>query len=158
MSDSCDSIHYHLADSSVHGISQARLLEWVAISFSRAYSPSRDRTHVSCIASGLRHWRQSLYPGITREAHTPKRKQQVERGAIGREISIPEHCSLVLVWTEPKRNRPECNIRNLDCKRKLYIMEKYMLDIYPFYHLILKPCKMYIIKLNIRKLRLKELI
>ena len=37
-------------------------------------------------------------------------------------------------------------------------MEKYMLDIYPFYHLILKPCKMYIIKLNIRKLRLKELI
>ena len=36
--------------SSVHGISQARILEWVAISFSRESSWSRDRTHVSCIA------------------------------------------------------------------------------------------------------------
>ena len=34
--------------SSVHGISQARILEWVAISFSREL---RNRTHVSCIAS-----------------------------------------------------------------------------------------------------------
>ena len=96
------------------------------------------------------------HQGSTRVCvYTPKRKQQVERGAIGREVSIPEHCSLVLVRTEPKRNMPECDIRNLDCKRKLYIMEKYMLDIYSFYHLILRPCKTYIIKLNIRKLRLK---
>ena len=36
--------------SSVHGISQARLPEWVAISFSRGPSQSRDRTQVSCIA------------------------------------------------------------------------------------------------------------
>ena len=36
--------------SSVHGISQARVLEWVAISFSRGSSLLRDRTHVSCIA------------------------------------------------------------------------------------------------------------
>ena len=35
--------------SSVHGISQARVLEWVAISFSRGYSPPRGRTCVSCI-------------------------------------------------------------------------------------------------------------
>ena len=33
--------------SSVHGILQARILEWVAISSSRASSQSRDRTHVS---------------------------------------------------------------------------------------------------------------
>ena len=33
-----------------HGILQARILEWVAISFSRGSSQSRDRTHVSCIA------------------------------------------------------------------------------------------------------------
>ena len=41
--------------SSVHGIFQARIVEWVALSFSRRSSPIRDRTCVSCIG------RQSLY-------------------------------------------------------------------------------------------------
>ena len=36
--------------SSVHEIFQARILEWVAISFSRASSQPRDRTQVSCVA------------------------------------------------------------------------------------------------------------
>ena len=36
--------------SPVHGILQARILEWVAILFSRGSSPNRDRTHVSCVA------------------------------------------------------------------------------------------------------------
>ena len=35
---------------SVHGISQARIVEWVAIPFSRGSSPPRDRTQVSCVA------------------------------------------------------------------------------------------------------------
>ena len=48
--------------SSVHRISQARTLEWVAISFSRGSSWPRDRTHVSCIG------RQILYHWATRES------------------------------------------------------------------------------------------
>ena len=36
--------------SSVHVISQARILEWIAISFSRGFSQPRDQTQVSCIA------------------------------------------------------------------------------------------------------------
>ena len=36
--------------SSVHGISQARILEWVAISFSRGSSQSSDHSHNSCLA------------------------------------------------------------------------------------------------------------
>ena len=36
--------------SSVHGVLQARIPEWVAISFSRGSSPPRDQTQVSCIA------------------------------------------------------------------------------------------------------------
>ena len=36
--------------SSVHGILQARILEWVAISFSRESSWPRNQTQVSCIA------------------------------------------------------------------------------------------------------------
>jgi len=38
--------------SSVHGILQARMLEWVAISFARGSQP-RDQTHVSCLAGGF---------------------------------------------------------------------------------------------------------
>ena len=40
-------------DSSVHGILQARILEWVAISFSRGSSQLRDRTQVSRIVGGF---------------------------------------------------------------------------------------------------------
>ena len=36
--------------SSVHGILQARILEWIAIPFCRGSSQPRDRTRVSCIA------------------------------------------------------------------------------------------------------------
>ena len=39
-----------LPGSSVHGILQARILEWVAISFFRGSSKRRDQTHVSCVA------------------------------------------------------------------------------------------------------------
>ena len=36
-----------LTGSSVLGISQVRILEWVAISFSREFSLPRDQTHIS---------------------------------------------------------------------------------------------------------------
>ena len=36
--------------SSVHGVSQARILEWVAISFSRGSSRPRDQTFISCVS------------------------------------------------------------------------------------------------------------
>ena len=42
-----------LPGSSVHGIFQASVLEWAAISFSRGSSQPRDRTQVSCIADTL---------------------------------------------------------------------------------------------------------
>ena len=38
----CDHVDCSLPGSSVHGISQARILEWVAISFSRGSSQPRD--------------------------------------------------------------------------------------------------------------------
>ena len=37
-------------DYTVHGILQARILEWVAFPFSRGSSPPRDQTHVSCVS------------------------------------------------------------------------------------------------------------
>ena len=40
----CDSMDYSPSGSSVHGVLQARVLEWVAIPFSRGSSQPRDRT------------------------------------------------------------------------------------------------------------------
>ena len=50
VSDSCDPMDYSPPGSSVHGISQTRILEWVAISFFRGSSQPRDLTQVSYVA------------------------------------------------------------------------------------------------------------
>ena len=46
----CDPMDGSLPGSAVHGIIQARIREWAAISFSRGSSQPRDQTWVSCIA------------------------------------------------------------------------------------------------------------
>ena len=46
----CDPMDCSLPSSSVHGTFTAKILEWVAISFSRESSLPRDRTHVSSLA------------------------------------------------------------------------------------------------------------
>ena len=43
-------LEYSPPDSSVHGIFQARILEWVATSNSRESSQPRDQTHISCVS------------------------------------------------------------------------------------------------------------
>ena len=64
VAQSCTTL-YNLLDCSppgsyIHGIFQARILEWVAISFSSGSSQSRDWTHISCVswtAGGFfTHW------------------------------------------------------------------------------------------------------
>ena len=45
----CNSVDYSLPGSSIHGILQARILEWVATAFSRGLSRSKDWTRVSSI-------------------------------------------------------------------------------------------------------------
>ena len=49
----CDPMDCGLPGSPVHGIYQARILEWVAFPFSRGSSQSKDQTHISCIAGGF---------------------------------------------------------------------------------------------------------
>ena len=46
----CDHVGCSPPGSSVHGIFQAKSLEWVAISYSTGSSQPRDETSVSCIA------------------------------------------------------------------------------------------------------------
>ena len=62
----CDPRDYSPPGSAVHGISQARLLEWAAISSSRGSSWPRDWTclsYICCIG------RQILYCWVIWEAH-----------------------------------------------------------------------------------------
>ena len=61
----CEPMDYSPPGFSVHGISQARILEQVAISFSRGSSWPRDWTRVSCNAGRF------FYHWATREAPSP---------------------------------------------------------------------------------------
>ena len=46
----CDSMDCSPPGSSVHGIFQARILEWIAISCSTGFSPPRDQTRISRVS------------------------------------------------------------------------------------------------------------
>ena len=59
----CNPMDGSLPGSSAHGILQERILEWVAILFSRGSSQPRDQTWVSCIAGRF------FTTWATREAH-----------------------------------------------------------------------------------------
>ena len=86
-----DSTDYSSPGSSVHGMFQARILEWVSISSSRGSSRPRDRTHISCIG------RWVLYEWATRGALTGicSAKKQNKR---------PQKESLMLNSTSPNQD------------------------------------------------------
>ena len=69
----CDPMDCSPPESSVHGILQARILEWVAISFSRGSSLPRDGTRVSYIAG-------SFFTTEPPEKPHKKIKQKIEMG------------------------------------------------------------------------------
>ena len=60
----CDPTDYSLPGSSLHGILQARILDWGAISFTRGSSWIRDWTSVFCIGRwALYHWATMSHQG-----------------------------------------------------------------------------------------------
>ena len=62
----CDPVDCSPSGSSIHGILQARILEWVAISFSNGSSRPRDQTQVSRIAGRCFNlWATSIIPLIS---------------------------------------------------------------------------------------------
>ena len=64
MSHSCNPIYCSPPGSSAHGISQTRILVWVALAYSRRSSQARVRTHasgISCIGRWiLYHWEEKI--------------------------------------------------------------------------------------------------
>ena len=75
---------YSPPGSSVRGIFQARVLEWVAISFSRGSSQTRDRTQVSCIVGRcFYHLSPQMQIKITmRYSLTPGRMAVIKRQTV----------------------------------------------------------------------------
>ena len=66
----CNPMYWSPPGSSIHGISQARILEWVAISFSRGSSQPRNWTRVSP------HCRQRLYGLSHQGSESPQANNQ----------------------------------------------------------------------------------
>ena len=67
MSDSCDPMDCSPPGLSVHGIFQARILKWVAISFSTGSSGPRNQTGSPALQADslLTELRQKLFPAIS---------------------------------------------------------------------------------------------
>ena len=88
----CDPMDCSLPGFSVHGILQARILEWIAIPFFRGFSWPRNQTQVSCLAGrfftiwatreALKGWEQVLNPVtsilIRRRENTQKQRRPCE--------------------------------------------------------------------------------
>ena len=82
----CDPMDGSLPGISVHGILQARTLEWVTISFSRGSSRPRDQTRVSHIGGrrfnlwATRDWLKLYYDiSFSRGSSWPRDRTQVSR-------------------------------------------------------------------------------
>ena len=80
-------ILYNPMGYAVHGILQARILEWVAIPFSRQSSQLRDQTQVSRIAGGFftswdtreAHWFETLIQLYKLNFHLKKKIKETQR-------------------------------------------------------------------------------
>ena len=87
----CDSLDHSPPGSSVHRISQARILEWVALPFSWTSSRPRDRTCISCV------------PALAGGFFTTEQQGSPEKIPLEKEIAIH---SVFLAWESPWTEEP----------------------------------------------------
>ena len=115
----CNPMDCSLLGSFVHGILQVRVLEWIAISFSRASSWPRDRIRVSCIGRRvLYHWATRKVPLITLSRSHFKGKQQDCSTSINSQTCLELHMyikakapSFDSNWFPPSTNMNHLQIR-----------------------------------------------
>ena len=92
-------------DYIVHGILQARILEWVAFPFSRGSSKPRDQTQVFCITGGFfTSWatRESQYTEyITWSAGMDESQAGIK--IAGRNISNLRYADDIMLITESEK-------------------------------------------------------
>jgi len=110
VTQSCPARDCSSPDSSIHGILQARILEWVAIPFSRRSSWPRDWTWVSCIPGGFfTIWATSWIPVKPKESPDYKilNLKLVCYNWLKRKTKTHGYCSLeksTLSWQHPHHN------------------------------------------------------
>ena len=104
----CDPMGCSPPGSSVHEILQARILEWVAISFSRGSSGPRDRTQVLCMAGRfLTLWAtreaQMMVDKWRRPAASFLEKKAVSLGSSALlSVRCPQLSRCPFLWTFPQ--------------------------------------------------------
>ena len=94
---SCLTLCYPM-DYTVHGILQARILEWVAFPFSRGLSQPRDRTQVSRVAGGFfTSWANKGSPRILEWVAYPfsSRSSALQVDSLPAELSGQPMCFLI---------------------------------------------------------------
>ena len=97
----CSPMDWSLPGSSVHGILQARIMEWGAIPFSRGSFQSRDQTQVSCIAGGF------FTVWGTRETNSRKRSCKTTPAVYQQGRQPVQRSSPAHTWRHPPRGEEE---------------------------------------------------
>ena len=127
-------------DCVVHGILQARILEWVAFPFSRGSSQPRGRTQVSCIAGGF------FTSWATREAQYFFKPLFLVGGGGGRilewaAIPFSRRSSQPRDWTRVSHIVDRCFIvwatREVLCNFSLFLLLLWLSQISSCFHYIL---------------------
>ena len=104
MSNSCDPMDCSPPGSSAHGNLQARILEWVAISFPRGSSRPRNWSWLSCIADRLfTNWamREAQDPG----SRDQKKKKGSSKSHVYQCVCVCVCARLCLIFGDPM----DCN-------------------------------------------------
>ena len=117
----CDPIDCSPPRSSVHGISQAKIPEWVAISYSRGSSPSRDWTSISSTGRWiLYHWDTKEAPSIIARlrsnatTHRNILNQETQRSHINCSMSLRQS----QLWVPLRVPTAICPEGSLEAKRQ----------------------------------------
>ena len=112
VTQACLTLYDHM-DHTVHGILQAKILEWVAVHFFRGFSQPRDQTQVSYIAGGFfTSWatREALKYGSPNQIiHLLILSNQMENFLFSLKIVINERCTvLTRIHQRNKTNGSVC--------------------------------------------------
>ena len=115
----CDPMDCSPPDSSSHGISQARMLECVVISFSRGSSQPRDPTRISCTGrqtlSRQAQKRKIGNSSLTKSTFAPSSLWQVPGP------SLNEWSSSIQVEEMPPLDWLECLYKSIDRKELIFL-------------------------------------
>ena len=97
----CNSMDCSLSGSSVHGIFQARVLEWIAISFCRGSFWPRDQTWISHTTADPLPSQSSLFP-FSRVSSQPRNQTGVSciAGGFFTNWAIREASPLLVIYTK----------------------------------------------------------